>query len=102
MNHHATTTDTAEKTTLTCSCDKFTAICGGGTAEERAAALELGFNDHLASVQRAGESPQLDRIEAKLDRVLELLEPDTYRVGTAIFQKLTPGGPAVCIGHTES
>ncbi|MEU5157327.1 hypothetical protein [Glycomyces sp. NPDC021274] len=43
------------------------------------------------------EPTQLDRIEAKLDRILELNQPITFKVGRSIFQNLTPGGPAVCI-----
>lgn len=47
------------------------------------------------------EPTQLDRIEQKLDRLLELSEPITFRLGQSTFQHLTPGGPAVCIGQAE-
>jgi hypothetical protein len=52
-SHNATVTDGGQKTTLTCSCGEFTAMCETGTAEERAASVEHAYQSHADKVDRA-------------------------------------------------
>lgn len=49
--HDTLISDDGQKTTLTCACKEFTAICETGTAEERAASVE--YASHASKVDRA-------------------------------------------------
>lgn len=49
--HNKTITDGGQKTTLTCSCDRFTAILEGHTADIREASVTVAWDEHMARVE---------------------------------------------------
>jgi len=50
-DHNKTITDGGQKATLTCSCDRFTAILEGYTADIREASVTAAWNEHMSRVE---------------------------------------------------